>query len=386
MLIKPPYIFAHLNGKFISMVLIGALVVSGCSQGKAPQHEAEIDNVAESMSSSTDMAVTNMPDTDLSTTSMDSFSSEILPSNSTQNLTSDSNIILNTTATDIEVAGKKLVINVEADFKVADVVKSSNAIEILTQQQGGYVAQSNISNQSLSQRVFQQGDDDITLTTYYRQANMTLRIPRQKVSEFLRQLQQQITFLNAHNFTAQDVTLDLYRQQLESKLNADMADELSGERLNSHNDKDQNSNVDSITATYAAKEQQQMAKLQRLAIADQVAFSTIHLSFSQPDIVYKEVSKNLESVIATQQPSFSTQAYHRFVKGWDSLKVVVLGVIGLWWLWLLAITAYLLFKIIKKVYQRLQHLNHKQPHGAATIQLGEMKVENDDPAKAKDKN
>lgn len=361
-----------------SMVLAGSLLLLSCSQ--APQHEAEMDSVAESVDS-VDMTDVGSDSTIIVMNDIDDAS--ILPSASVvQNPISNSDVTLNTTAASVEIAGKKLIINVQADFKVADVVKSSNAIETLTQQQGGYVAQNNISNYAISERIFQQGDQDITLTTYSRQANMTLRIPRTKVSEFLRQLQQQMTFLNDLNFTAEDVTLDLYRQQLESKLNGDMADELSGERLNSRNAKDQSSNINSISATYAARQQQELAKLQRMQIADQVKFSTIILSFSQPDSVYKQVSKNLDAVIVAEQPSFSTQADDSLLKGWNILKVMVLGIISLWWLWLLVVIAIILFVVLKKLHQWLLH---KQSQSDGGLRFSKHKVESDHQTKVADK-
>ena len=83
-----------------------------------------------------------------------------------------------------------------------------------------------------------------------------------------------------------------------------MASELSQERLSSKNDKDQGSNVDAITATYAARRQQELAKLEQLAIADKVQYSTINLTFMQPDISYKETTQNLDVLLEAEQPSF----------------------------------------------------------------------------------
>ena len=92
---------------------------------------------------------------------------------------------------------------------------------------------------------------------------MTVRVPRTNVSKFLKQMQQQVAFLNEQEFTAQDVTLDIYREQLVSQLNSDMASELSEERLDSENNKDQRNNIEAITATYTACWQQELAKLEK---------------------------------------------------------------------------------------------------------------------------
>ena len=268
------------------------------------------------------------------------------------NLSSTSEQTLGSQAADIKIAGKALLITASADFKVEDVVKTSDAIESLTRQQAGYVALSNISNHPRDSRTFVQGNKDITITTYTRQADMTVRIPRANVSKFLAQLQQQVAFLNGQQFSAQDVTLDIYREQLASQLNSDMASELSQERLSSKNDKDQGSNVDAITATYAARRQQELAKLEQLAIADKVQYSTINLTFMQPDISYKETTQNLDVLLDAEQPSFSSQVSQAFKDGWEILRSVALGLIQLWWLLVLGGIFYLIYRMIKAIYRK----------------------------------
>ena len=268
------------------------------------------------------------------------------------NLSSTSEQTLGSQAADIKIAGKALLITASADFKVEDVVKTSDAIESLTRQQAGYVALSNISNHPRDSRTFVQGNKNITITTYTRQADMTVRIPRANVSKFLAQLQQQVAFLNGQQFSAQDVTLDIYREQLASQLNSDMASELSQERLSSKNDKDQGSNVDAITATYAARRQQELAKLEQLAIADKVQYSTINLTFMQPDISYKETTQNLDVLLDAEQPSFSSQVSQAFKDGWEILRSVALGLIQLWWLLVLGGIFYLIYRMIKAIYRK----------------------------------
>ena len=269
------------------------------------------------------------------------------------NLSGDSEQTLGSQVVDIQIAGKELLITASANFKVKDVVKSSAAIENLTQQQGGYVALSNISNQPNDSRTFVQDDKNITITTYTRQAEMTVRVPRLNVNKFLAQLQPQVAFLNEQEFTAEDITLDIYREKLASQLGGDMADELSQERLNSKNSKDQGSNVDAISATYDARRQQELAKLEQMAIADKVKYSTIRLTFMQPDISYKEITQNLEVLIDAESPSFGAQVQQAFKFGWEMLRWLVLGMIKMWWLVAIGGALYLIYRVIKAFYRKL---------------------------------
>ncbi|PYE38875.1 uncharacterized protein DUF4349 [Psychrobacter fozii] len=339
----------------IAAAMLGSvLLMSGCSQSE---------EYAESASEEpSDYANEKAVDTDINTMMSEQSAAvepelELEADNqanelTVENLSESSEQTLAIQAANIQIQGKELLINASTNFTVKDVVKSSAAIETLTRQQGGYVALSNISNYPRSDRTFVQGDKNITITTYNRQAEMTVRVPRVNVHKFLEQMQQQVAFLNSQEFTAQDVTLDIYREQLASQLNSDMVDELSQERLESKNDKDQGSNVDAITATYAARRQKELAKLKQMDIADKVKYSTINLSFMQPDVSYKETTQNLDVLIDAERPSFGTEVNKSFKDGWSMLRSFALGIIQLWWLVVLGGVFYLIYRIIKAIYRK----------------------------------
>ena len=324
-----------------SSLAITALLITGCSQ----QSEQEFSSSEESADyASEDIGVVESEQSDAASSPIKL---------KVENQAGDSEQTLGSQVADIQIQGKELLITANATFKVEDVVKSTTAIETLTRQQGGYVALSKTTNVETDSRTFNKGDQNVTLTTYYRQAEMTVRIPREKVSAFLKQVQQQVAFLNEQEFSAQDVTLDIYRQQLASKLNSDMASELAQERLDSKNAKDQNSNVDTITATYAARQQQEYAQLEKMDIADRVKYSTIDLSFTQPNSSYKETTQNLDIIINAERPSFGAQVSEAFKTGWEMLRAVALGIIQLWWLVILFGAFYLIYRLIKAAYRKL---------------------------------
>ena len=332
----------------ISSLALSLLLVTGCSDNSQYSESSTDASYEESAQATEDMG-----GTDAAMTAIGTGSAEQEKALTVESLGGDSAQSLDTQVTGIEIAGKTLLVNVNADFKVADVVKSSSAIEKLTQQQGGYVALSDITNNETDRRTFAKGAQNITLITYQRQANMTVRIPKVNVKAFLQQIQAQVAFLNEQSFSAQDVTLDIYREQLAAKLNNDMAAELEQERLKSQNGKDQSSNVDAISATYAARAQQQYAKLEQMDIADKVKYSTITLSFSQPTSSYKETTQNIDLLIDAESPSFSEQVLESFKVGWDTLKIVIIRLIGLWWLLVIMALFYLLYRLIKMAYRKL---------------------------------
>ena len=361
----------HLTNVMGSLALT-LFLISGCSQ----QSEYESISSEESADYANEelMAVDSEQS---AVASLDSGAANSPIKLKVENQAGDSEQTLGSQVADIQIKGKELLITANANFKVEDVVKSTSAIESLTRQQSGYVALSQTTNVESDSRTFVKGDQNVTLTTYYRQANMTVRIPREKVSAFLKQVQQQVAFLNEQSFSAQDVTLDIYREQLAAKLNSDMAADLAQERLNSKNDKDQNSNVDTIAATYAARQQQEYAQLEKMDIADKVKYSTIDLTFTQPSSSYKETTQNLDVIIDAERPSFGAQVSESFREGWNMLRAVALGIIQLWWLVVLLGVFYLIYRLIKALYHKLS--KNRPPMSAAKRKewFGEDKKDKD---------
>lgn len=342
------------SSKVIGNLALVLLLLSGCDSAKESAYEETASTEEAADYASEDSASVEAVESEqVAAEAMDSDFAHSSAKLKVENLAGDSEQSLGSQVADIQIEGKTLLVTASANFKVADVVKSSDAIESLTLQQGGYVALSQTTNVESDSRTFTKGEQIVTLTTYYRQATMTVRIPREKVSAFLKQVQQQVAFLNEQAFSAQDVTLDIYREQLAAKLNSDMAAELAQERLNSENAKDQRSNVDSITATYSARQQQQYAQLQQMDIADKVKYSTIELTFTQPDSSYKETTQNLDMIIDAERPSFGAQVSEAFKTGWETLRVVAITLIQLWWLVIVFGVLYLLYRFIKAAYRKV---------------------------------
>lgn len=343
---------------FVAMVAGSILTLTSCDSAKQ-EYDESLDQASNTeFSESIQQVPADYLSEDESSPELNADNGLIVDSldNSTDN-------ILGSQTSDLKIKGKQLLVSANASFKVDDVVATRNTIESLTRQHKGYIASSTIQSNVVSRRTFTQLDKDISLVTYYRQANMLVRIPKQEVSDFLNKVQAQVKFLNNQQFTAKDVTLDLYREQLQAQLNSEMAGELTQQRLDSNNEKEQTSNIDSIRATYSAKQRKQMAELEKMRIADQVKYSTIELTFTQPNSIYKETTDSIEYMLATEQPGFWLQAKQSIVEGWQMIKAFVLGIIGLWWLWALFVIGFGLYLLIKRFLKRFnKHKPTQNPY------------------------
>lgn len=181
-ILMPKFLFS--SAFFLPIMLGSILLIGGCdSSSEYAESSADLTEVAtEEVAEATAGEMVGI----MSDAAVDNESNGL----EVANLSNTSEQTLGSQTTDIKIAGKALLITASAHFKVEDVVKTSDAIESLTRQQAGYVALSNISNHPRDSRTFVQGNKNITITTYTRKANMTVRIPRANVSKFLAQLQQ----------------------------------------------------------------------------------------------------------------------------------------------------------------------------------------------------
>ncbi len=291
---------------------------------------------------------------------------------------------LESKAVNQQVANKNFVVNARAEFTVTDVVESVNKIEELTKENQGFIEASRIDNNLISNEDIVRSDTIIRLSRYVRTAEMTVRIPKENVSKFLKQLQKQVKFLQASEFSAKDVTLDMYRQQLESSISAEKVTELEKERLNAKKAKEQNSNVETIDKTSEAKTQKALAELEEKAIKDKIKYSTIKLSFSQPESIYQKTLTNTQQLVNSYEPSFQVQLLESLQAGWLAFKEVILQLVKGWWVILLIVLAISTWHIFRFFWQRTaQVVDTKTTKKTANANKLKKKAENKPTVQAK---
>lgn len=106
---------------------------------------------------------------------------------------------------------------------------------------------------------------------------MAVRIPKANVGEFLKGVQGQVVFLDGQEFNATDVALDLQRNALHAQIETERQAELGELDATKTDDlADKSTHVGEMTDS---KYRQTLAELDRKALSEQVAFSTITLAF-----------------------------------------------------------------------------------------------------------
>lgn len=329
--------------KSLALIVFIALL-SACSpqpHGGEMSHQSASSDVA-----SVDMAdVTNA---DVSDSNLD---------NSNPNSPNPDNPILDSQTTtqgeQVHLANKAFIIKADVNFAVKDVVATKDQLESLTLQTGGYIQTSKIYNNITDTHRYPIGGEQLKVLTHFvRHGMMTVRIPKANAGEFLKGVQGQVVFLDGQEFNATDVALDLQRNALHAQIESERQAKLGELNATKTDDlADKSAHVGEMTDS---KYRQTLAELDRKALAEQVAFSTITLAFYQNPQIFESVMPDTQAYIAKdERANFG----HRFVQsigtGWLYFLEFILWLTSLWAFAFGLIVATLFYKkVFKPFYNR----------------------------------
>lgn len=228
------------------------------------------------------------------------------------------------------LTNKAFVIKADVQFAVKDVVATKDSLEALALQTGGYIQTSNIYNETTDTHRYPIGGERLKVLTHFvRHGQMTVRIPKARVGEFLKGVQGQVVFLNNQSFNASDVALDLQRQALHAQIEAEKQKQLNNLDATKTDDLgDKSAHVGSIAES---KYRETLAHLDRQALAEQVAFSTISLAFYQNPQIFESVMPDTDAYIAKdERANFTHRLSQSLGQGWLYFLEFILWLTSLW--------------------------------------------------------
>lgn len=234
---------------------------------------------------------------------------------------------------------RKFIRKADVKFRVTDVLASTYRIELITSQNGGFVTFTNLSSQVHPMPSKTLSIDSVLESIEVRVSNtMTLRVPNTKLDTVLREIGQNIDFLDYRVITAEDVALQVLSNNLQQK------------RLSS----DKNG----LTSDDADKLQQRdNAKIAELRLLDEINFSTIRLEIYQAQSIQRRVVSNTQN-IEKYKPSFGKQIQEAFRDGWSIFEVMLVLLTKLWGLVVLGIVLFVLYRFLRSKFD--QNLRHKK--------------------------
>lgn len=225
-------------------------------------------------------------------------------------------------AASIKVKDKQFIKTADVNMEVKDVYETTISIEKSVQELGGFVTQSNLQSNVISEETYNTSDENAVLVKKYQTENrMQLRVPTERLAELLTLINDKKLFLNSRQINAEDVTSSIKYAQLESKRIEKNSKNIS--ELKSNKDK-----VELDNQNMAEGNQQQLANMD---VTDNLKYSTVDVYIKEPKIRVAEIAiTNTNSIDDKYKFDFLYSAKSAFVEGYYLIQKIVVGLITIW--------------------------------------------------------
>lgn len=237
---------------------------------------------------------------------------------------------------------RRFIRTADLKFKVKSVIKSTYDIENITNRQGGFVTFTNLTSDINNVTTTAVSADSSLETTYYTVSNsITLRVPNTKLETTLKEISNNIDYLDFRIIKAEDVALQILSNNLTQKRSAKNEERLT----NAIDNRGKKLNETTVAEEILLSKQEQAdnAKISNLSLTDQIKFSTINLSIYQRQTIKRELISNDKNIDA-YEPGFGTKILDALKYGWDILETFIVFLTKLWGLFLFAIVVYFIYK------------------------------------------
>jgi hypothetical protein len=224
---------------------------------------------------------------------------------------------------------KQLVKTADVNFKVKNVFKTGEAIAALTDQCKGMVMHHQMqSSVKCSENVHLTNDSVMLVSSYSTTADMTIRIPSEKLETFINQVSHMGVYVNSSKMDIEDKSLEYLSTKLKAENREELVDQQkTGKVVLKH-----------PAETLGVKDDIVDKEINNLKTDEDVTYSTVMLSFYQTDTISKETVAN-DDPSAYNIPFFQRLTL-AFANGWAIFVDVLIGLTNIWMFILAALAAW----------------------------------------------
>ena len=243
-----------------------------------------------------------------------------------------------------EVEGKKFVRKADVNMEVSDVYQATIYIENTLKEMGGFVTLSNYRSEVLEEKVFPQSDEKSMLVREYITKNqMQVRVPTEKLSDFLKQLNDKNIFLRERIITAEDVSTNIKMAELEKQRMAKHKAQLSQQANTIKNAEAVNENERELI----------YQKINDLNLADELKYSTVEIYLSEPKSKISQVEiPNTKSLKNKYQGGFGYSIKEAFADGFYGFQQFLILIAHAWMFILAGVLGIFVWKNRKKFWKK----------------------------------
>lgn len=220
------------------------------------------------------------------------------------------------------IPDKKFVKTADIDMEVKDVYDATIFIEKQMKDLGGFVTTSRLNSNVISEETYETSDSEATLLKKYQTDNkMQVRVPTEKLGDFLTFINDKKLFLNSRIIIAEDVTDNARIAELEAKKIAKTG-EVIGQMKN---------NGEKAERTEANLEKNNAQQIESMKLADNLKYSTIDIYIKEPKLRVAEIAvTNTKNIDNKYKFNFFYDFKNAFVEGFYLVQKLVIGMVTIW--------------------------------------------------------
>lgn len=229
---------------------------------------------------------------------------------------------------EMKVKDKQFIKTADVNMEVKDVYNATIAIEKSVQELGGFVTNSNLQSNVVSESTYNTSNEEAMLVKKYQTENrMQVRIPTEKLGELLAAINTNKLFLNSRFINAEDVTANIKYSELEGKRNQKTSENINKLKTNKDKVKLDDENMS----------EGNLQQLQSMNMTDDLKYSTIDIYIKEPQLRIAEIAvTNTTNIDNKYKYNFIYDAKDGFVYGFYLIQRIIVALINVWPLLLIA--------------------------------------------------
>ena len=240
----------------------------------------------------------------------------------------------------MKVDGKQFIKSANVSMEVENVYKATVKIEDLTKEMNGFVSSSNLQSNILSEETFNTSDKEAMLVKKYQSENsMEVRVPTNKLGEFLQAIHKNSLFLNSRTIQAEDVSANIKFAEMEAKRVA----------TNGKNIATLKNNSEKVNLNNENKIDENQQQLQSLQITDKLKYSVVNIYIKEPKVSIAEIPvTNVKNKDNQYKFNFWYDIKNALIEGYYLIQILLVGLVRIWPIVVVGLASFLLYKKFKK--------------------------------------
>lgn len=225
-----------------------------------------------------------------------------------------------------QIPDKKFVKTAEVSMEVKDVYEATVHIENALKNLGGFVTKSELQSQVIEEETYNTSDQNAVLLRKFNSYNkMQVRVPSEKLGEFLTSVNDRKLFLNTRIILAEEVTNNAKIAELElKKINK------TGEVISQMKNNEKKANL-----TEENEEKNNTQKIENLNLADNIKYSTVDIYIKEPKVRIAEIAiTNTQFYDNKYQVNFFYEAKSSLLNGFYFVQKFFVFLLNFWPLFL----------------------------------------------------